>query len=75
MKSILKSIENEFEIFEIILLGLTISKRDFFLPNQIFLLGLTISKRDFFAKPKIGIRVYDFKNTKLGFTILNHEFC
>ena len=29
----------------------------------------------FFAKPKFGIRVYDFKNTKLGFTILNREFC
>ena len=42
---------------------------------EIILLGLTISKRHFFAKSKTGIRVYDFKNTKLGFTILNREFC
>ena len=46
LKSILKSIENE-----IILLRLTISKRDFF-AKTFFLLGFTISKRDLFCKIK-----------------------
>ena len=44
-----------YDFWSRILLGLTISKRDFFAKSIFFLLGLTISKRDFFAKPKMEI--------------------
>ena len=57
-----------------ILLGLTISKRDFFAKSN-FLLGLTIPNAIFLQNQKSKFRVNDFKNTKLGFTILNRGFC